>query len=1057
MPLSQSYKLFSQALQSKGLLARYVSDRPPDPHYFYDLTNCECRLENVISSRFGLIPLTAVDNTDAPLSPSNIHSLARMLSVNGASYRYAGAGPALWRQEGTAAGAYTQISDALSGNTWTAEVYNAALASQPYLYLADQAAMLKDNGTFTFPQLWGLDPPVRPAITLPTAPTFTLLDDFNSAATSYTSNSGLTSLTSETFVSATVSGGSLTNPNTFPSVVDYTGMSGIGWLPWGLVNIGSQTDNWILSSTTSQDELLVVIGQPFTSGQSIIDHYIQGTLGSSTTGEIFRDLGAAIDLSSYATYGSIVLNIYVGTSIDITSIGITIDTSDGTFETGYYTATTTPGSSNVYASPYSGWVRVQISIPTFTAKGTAGVQGVTDWSNVRGWMISITCSDAGGTVGFESIYAIDGNSPDSEGGSNYYYAYTYYNAVSGAESNPSQLQPAVLSLEPLNQNVGVYALNPTDTQVTHIRFYRIGGTLSQYNMIGQVPVTAYGSGYTTFLDNVADETAELGQEMPTTNDPPVSASLLTPVNTTTETEVTTEGLSTIGVASTANMYVGQLATVDINQNQESVILTAVGTSTITAWFQLPHAAGVTITALTKPRQAMNLFAMAFGQAWLAGDPNNPHFLYYSSPNLPEAFPSANYVEVGSPDAPITAVIEFRGQLYVATTQTWWQVLVYPGSTPYPLPTGTTHGLITPFAWVLTESAIYYRSNDGVYAFSAGSSTYVSEPIMWLFTQSYQGPVDPPNPAQIAYERFAFYDNEIYWSYISTSDQRVRVIYDLVYSRFRDDDVQATAMLWERDTDNFICSEDDGMIYFDRTGNFDGLGYSGGVLTETPIGISMQTISIDFGYPKQDKVFNELTLDWDTGGQELTIELLLDELQTTQEIGTFSATGRTRTEIVLNSGLGFQSRTLSLRVSGDVTSAVYIYQFHVRAVLLAEPRQSFDTYKLDFGVPGYKYVKQGWFSYESPSEISINVYLDDNESAPAFTFSLPATPQRSEEPQFGIGERLPIRVRFPAFKARTWRFVGTADQDFRLYSTSWLEHKSVNSPGGYKPQALQEAV
>lgn len=1059
MPQNQSYKTFSQALQSKGFMARYVSDRPPDPHFFYDLANCECRLENVISSRFGLLPLTQVDNTDAPLSPTNIHSLARMLSINGASYRYAGAGTALYRQVGTGTGAYTQIFNALSGNTWTASVYNAALASQPYIYIADQATMLKDNGVFSAPQLWGLDPPQQPPITLLTEPTFDLLDDFNSASSTYSSNAGLTALTSETFVSATVSGGTLTNPNTFPSVIDYTGMSGIGWLPWGLVNIGPQTDIWILGATTSENELLAVIGAPFTSGQSIIDNYIQGTLGSSTTGEIYKDLGSPINASSYATYGSIVLSVYVGAGIDVTSIGINIDTSDGTFATGYYSASTTPTGPNVYATPFLGWLRVQIPIATFVANGTAGVDGVTDWSNVRGWMVSITTSGTGGTVGFESIYAIDGNAPDSEGGSNYYYAYTYYNAVSGAESNPSQLQIAAYSLEPISQKVGIAALNPSDTQVTHIRFYRIGGSLSQYNLIGQVPVSGYGSGLTYFIDNVADEVAELGQEMPTTNDPPVSAGLINPVNTTTTGSIAGNGLLTVGVASTVNMYVGQVAIIDINQNQETVIITAVNAtaSTITAWFQLPHLSGIAVTALTKPRQAMNLFAMAFGQSWLAGDPNNPHYLYYSSPNLPEAFPAANCVEVGTPDAPITGIVQFRGQLYVATTQTWWQIVVYPGATPQPLPTGTAHGLITPFAWVVTEGAIYYRSNDGIYAFSGGVSTYASEAVMWLFTQSYTGPLSPPNPAESQYDRFAFYDNEIYYSYISMSGQRVRLIRDLVYSRFRYDSIQATAMLWERDTNNFLCAEDNGMIYFDRTGNFDGLTYADGAIVETPIGVSMQTVSLDFGYPKQDKVCNELTLDWDTGGQEMTVELYLDELQTVQEIGSFAATGRTRTEITLNNGIGFQSRTLSLRVSGAVTSPIYIYQFHVRAVLLAEPRQSWDTYKLDFGVPGYKYVKQGFISYESPAPIAVNVYLDDNESAPAFTFTLPATPQRTGEYQYGLGERLPLRVRFPAFKARLWRFVGTSNEDFRLYSTSWLEYKTVNSTGGYKPQPLHEPV
>lgn len=1062
MPSNENYQTFTHIFKNRGLIARYATDRPPDPNFYWDLTNVESRQENALATRFGLQPLTAVGGVDEPLSLGSAQTLARMLSTLGNSYRYAGAQGGLYRMAGTGPGQYTQIFTGLSGKTFSWTVDANIYSGQAWIYIADAgtggvSAMLKDNGGGAAPELWGLDPPQIPAITALASPGFEVIDDFSSPITDYTVST-IASLAASSWATGTTSSGANAGSPTEEVVPIPLVVGSQSFWPFALAKIGSLTDQFVQGQSSLT--LYAAIASNILSGAAVSQAaLLSGTLTAGQSGYVKRSV--TLDLSAYANSGSIVLNCIAGS---VASVKVDIDVYDGSFAVGYYSYTANlPGAAPIVndtnlQGPGVDW-RIVIPLSGFTAVGAAGSGGAS-WGTVKAWRITFTAEPSlNAAVGLVTLFAINGNGPNSIGGNAYSYAYTYYNAMTGAESNPSPLQVQANALYPLGQQVVVTANNPTDTQITHIRFYRLGGTLARYNLVAQLPVITHGSGTLDFLDNVTDSGADVGQAMsaPSTMDPPISSPLPNPVDTTLDGPTTPNSTQTVNCFTGPDFAVGQLAFIDSGSNFETVIIqgfTTGGTGTITAYFQLAHQSGARVFALTKPRTGMNLCASAFGMKWLAGDPNNPHALYFSLPNQPEAFPSGNYIFVGTPDAPITGLIWFRGQLLVATTQTWYQVLVEPGAIPQALPTGTIHGLITPFAWAATESAIYYRSDDGIYAFTGGGSVYTSEAVMWLFTDSYQGALAPIDETQIASERLVFFNNEVYHLYTAVGGGPRRVIRDLIYQRFRADDLELTAMLWERDTRQLVvASYTSGMIYFDRINDFDGFGYSGGILTETPINFSVQTQSLDFGFPKQDKVWNELTLDIDTKGQPISVSLILDELQETINLpGTFSTSGRHRLNIGLNNGLGYQSRALSLRLYGAVTSAVEIYEFFIRGVLLAEPRQTWDTYKLDFDMPGYKFAKQGWFEYNSSSLINVYVYLDDNPNY-TFYFQLPA----STTVPGSIG-RSAVRVRFPAFKARVWRFTGvTFSSDFRMYSTSFIEWKSVNSIGGYKASRLREPV
>lgn len=78
----------------------------------------------------------------------------------------------------------------------------------------------------------------------------------------------------------------------------------------------------------------------------------------------------------------------------------------------------------------------------------------------------------------------------------YQYCYTYYNNADGSESQPS---PYSNLLSPESKSIDVVVVASTDTQVTNIRVYRLGGNFSVMTLAAEIANTS-----TTYNDNITD-------------------------------------------------------------------------------------------------------------------------------------------------------------------------------------------------------------------------------------------------------------------------------------------------------------------------------------------------------------------------------------------------------------------------------------------------------------------------------------------------------------------------------------------------------------------------
>lgn len=737
------------------------------------------------------------------------------------------------------------------------------------------------------------------------------------------------------------------------------------------------------------------------------------------------------------------------------------------------------------------WTAVLIPRGNFLPVGQAGQSGL-DWNNVTGWQLTIETTataitgDGSSTVACNGLYLQWGYGPSSFGGTGYDYRFTYFNIATFTESSPSPEQQfsqqwgylsslaAPFYLRQAVQLTGQYSVDP---QVTHLRVYRRGGLYaSNWLLIDQVP-NITGGGQFFYKDVIPDNSLAQAQPLALDNDPPVTSTLTQPLQTTLAAATTGPG-STIYSAyspqlvtvmdAAAEFVVNQVVLIGNASNLEEVLVTAGGTGQFTAVLRLQHNAGEPVQVNSLPRVHCNLCAISNSGgvqvAWLAGDPNNPNYLYYSKASFPENFSPAARIPVSEADDPIQAVINWRGTIVVATLKTWYTVV--GGAQPYAQPTGAAHGLIAQQAWTWVDGAIWFRASDGLRAFSGADGVYQTLPVEWLYRGNPALLPPAVSASNAASDIMAYFNNEVFNSYISTASDsagnplRYRLNYHCIYHRFRQDDLAATAMLWERDTNQLLLgipvpgSDPANPAYTvaaDQQYNLDyddGGWAAAGTLTQQPIALTLQVPFNDLGKPHFPKQWNMLEGDYYTAGQDLHTTLLFYTEPQTALVLPIVNTGAVRDKVQFqipatasNKAQGEQGYSMSVLHTMAVTTAPVFYQEDIYAMLLADYRTSWDTYWQGVGGDLLGILpKNGYFDYSATEQLTIQIFADGDNDTPYYADSVTLIPQ---------ADRAVVRVQFPARQGRLWRMVVTSAGKFQLWAPVRVETKMLQEGSGYR--------
>jgi hypothetical protein len=1112
-----------------GIVARPIIDRAPEGTWLSLLNTASREEDALSSRFGSIIvnrDLNGTPNGENYFLPSQINTITRLKGLGGNVWRYAQSGNGLYRRVGNGQGRYSLIYSGLSGNSFSGIVSPTIASGVPYLFIADSSVMLKDIGTGS-PTRWGILPPTQVAYAIPFAPTIQQIDNFL-LSTGYTT-SGFTVTGKSTFATVNgVSGQSILGGNYERyACVDksvklvFNGMLGVdtsGSFLRQIFNIQPDT------SAFSINPLGNGLGPP---ADSLTFSSVNGTVAANSTGAIGKtvsfNFGAnlpndlfilAIALSNPSAVQEVRLQFDVNGS-GYTSSYYYKSLSVASFQSGISTPQTTPPSQSVnlevfsraggatnlrqinsdagqiiptddptivqvqpnpLTSGQSSWTIALSQLGDFVPVGNAGSPGL-DWSNITGWQVLVITTSQGSTsVSLNGLYLQGGSGPSCYGGLGYDYRYTYYNVATGTESSPSgpqnfpttQWNPGATStLILLRQSANVTGQYSSDPQVSHIRVYRRGGSLADnWQYLDQFP-NVTGIGAWAYEDIIPDESILQTDLLNLANDAPVTSSLQTPFTTTLTNPLNPVApFAPIAIAVGSGTYVpGQIVVIGTPQNLEQVYVVTGGVGSFTGCTQLAHLAGEQVQVYSLPAIPCNLGALAYGQIWLAGDPNNPHLLYYSNPGYPENFSPANYIQVSSPSDPIMAVINFRGSLLVATLTTWY--IVSPGSPPIAQPTGSKHGLVANFGWCQTENAVWFRSCDGIRLFSGSDGPYQSLPIEWVFQQGGNAQIQSLSPIPFAsssnpaLDQLAFRNNKVYINYLGQDGNWHQLKYHTIYKRFEDalpSSLLGPAIYTETDLNILLIAEfvNVGGVtpgwaiaqWDTNQSDSDDAGWAAGGsgLVVSPIAIAPQTPYFDQGKPNNQKQYNVLTVDANTNGQPLTIFLLFDDGATSLNLGTITSTIRTKFQLQVNAGLGQQAYRVSWKLTGSITTAPILYQVDIHYAVLAEQRSSFDSYWLKFGSEESKIGKQLYLDYTSTGIVTVNVYTDGS-LIPYYTFTLPANPSRLQSV---------VRTRLPALPFRLWRCVITVPSGATLqtWQTPSLDVKPIGGMGkGYSRSEL----
>ena len=1084
------YRVQNFVFKSLGVVARFADDQTPDGTWL-NQDNCEELAENSMGSRLGTAILNRSGNTIDPLS-GLVHSLAKLAGLNGSAWRYAGAGTSLYRRTGLSQGPYTLISNTMSGQPWQGVVYRPDASSLPYLFIADAAGMLKDYGTLSAPQQMGIFQPQYPVQAQAQEPDLIILDNYTGSSGDY-SYTGIGGGTIGTYVNTTLT-----------SAVTATGIQ--------TVSVADPTQPGLFQLLTidsggSQETVLALFVTPtgftadftktHTIGATVTSKDLSVTVPASTTATVSKSFGG-MPIAAWPTTlfqeDYIGLYLYVTDPTQVQSIQLAFDCGDGSFNSDYFykviaqgplqallstatsnTAAATTAATNVLLNESLGlygnssssitelntgldnWSPLLIQLSDFAGAGRADFNDpVFNWAAVNGYQITIVMNDnSSATFKFSSLILFGGAGPDSFAGVGYDWLFTFFNINDYTESNPcmvmSNVNPPLLTnwVVPRRQPV-LLTLNyaTPDTQSTHLRIYRRGGTLGDnYRRVDQIPLTTSGQQY---LDISSDEDIQASDFISFTNDVPVTSSLPNPVNSTLDVAIGTMGDP---VNTTVSVFPVSMADISLRQqvtigliggpigNVETVIVLSVSSDHFTAFVQNAHAVGEPVTATAQYGQPVTIMAQAFSQFWFAGDPNNPHYLYWSAASNPQAVSSAAYVEVGVPSDPITVIEQFKGNLYVSTGQFWWAVA--PGSNssqqPTVYPTAAKHGCVAPRGWCATEEAIYYQAIDGIRMFAGGASQYLTQDQEFIFQGIGSSPIVEADQTQLSQTVMAYWNNYVYVSYIGVDGNRHRIAWHTIYKRWRNDDVDAQSILLESDTNTLVFGDSIGLVHLDRQPLAYDEGNNAGVLTELPIALTLQSPYRDQGLGERQKNYQELQMDVNTNGQDLIVTLLFDDGNSSIDLGTINTAERQKVNLPIEDGSGYQAYKVSLQISGSVTQRIYIYQAALKALPLAMTRRSFDSYWLKLGTDESKICKQVYFEYNAGSAITFNVYYDGSD-VPFYSFTIPEY----------AGIRNAIRVRLPAVNFRLIRITAPdVAADFQIWEDSKLDWKPLCSGKGYQ--------
>jgi hypothetical protein len=302
------------------------------------------------------------------------------------------------------------------------------------------------------------------------------------------------------------------------------------------------------------------------------------------------------------------------------------------------------------------------------------------------------------------------------------------------------------------------------------------------------------------------------------------------------------------------------------------------------------------------------------QIFLAGDPDNPHFLYWSKRFRPESWPQENFIEVGNADDPIMQIAPIAGNLGVFTKSTKYRVTGDATSGFVHWEALSHRGTRSPKSVVTTDQGVIFVSPDGVWVtnFLAPDNKMSDkiEPIFMGDDADEDMAEETINQDALDQINGTFFKNKYYFSYPAGTETECNrtAVYDFATHEWTIYDHEMSSMVTESDTNLLVSGGTDGNLYVLET-----------TTADDEVDISYEAKTKDYYEGKGTGIkclFLYFTVDAKVPtGEELTAAFIVDGTT----VKTTTVTG-SRTKEILRLPEGCLGYRWQVKLSGSTHNA-----------------------------------------------------------------------------------------------------------------------------------------
>ena len=567
------------------------------------------------------------------------------------------------------------------------------------------------------------------------------------------------------------------------------------------------------------------------------------------------------------------------------------------------------------------------------------------WNTVRGVRVSFE-GDGQGTVAIDRLRMIGGVGASLTGTYVWRYIYvreaTAYNTLGVKSVASSEI---ILK----NQGATIAALNPSDSQVTHIWLYRMGGFLDAFYRVARVAVVSYFTGnYTASWESDYS---------------PASFTAIAQFNYTQDWEKVYIPSSVVPTGPIKHTATWEAAEISDSMGYTNIVDPLSDAEALVLNIRLET------DNLVPPDNIIGISEDYYTRVFCLTSDGKVH----PSRRLnPESFSAGQELRIGGPSETPYWIKKSFGGLYIGTSKDIYRV----SGTGAENPDNTVDFRIEPLninsppindsiAW--DGSILIYMAEDGPRLFQGDISTPLRGSTDLLWRGYARHGVSAINVSSGRF-RMAIGDGVLNMlAPEGTSTTSTTVIYKYNFAQqqwYRHTYGQSWRSIYREPDGSLTAGDNTGFVW-----KLDDAAASGDA--GTALSVAMWTKIDDFGMPFKPKRTESFLTRLDTGGISGTLAIHFDGSASSTVTGSPAPSGQS----LFSKNLGLvKFRQFQWRLTGNFTTFRF-YGYTIQFVEAPESVEVFDSGPIDFSTAGIVFVRSLRLKAQTEVTLTVTPYLD----------------------------------------------------------------------------------